>query len=156
MNLNASMLGQAISFVIFVWLCMKYVWPPLTAMLDERQKMIADGLRHSENAAKELDIAKANAADLVDEAKRNVSELLEQGNKRRNEIITQAQQDAEKEKARILEQGRAELEGERQKIRQELQAQMADAVIESAQKLINKNLDSDANRALVDQLIKEI
>lgn len=104
MNLNASMLGQAISFVIFVWLCMKYVWPPLTAMLDERQKMIADGLRHSENAAKELDIAKANAADLVDEAKRNVSELLEQGNKRRNEIITQAQQDAEKEKARILEQ----------------------------------------------------
>ncbi|WP_261817954.1 F0F1 ATP synthase subunit B [Vibrio gallicus] len=156
MNLNASMLGQAISFVIFVWLCMKYVWPPLTAMLDEREKMISDGLRHSENAAKELDIAKANAADLVNEAKRNVSELIEQGNKRRNEIITQAQQDAEKEKARILEQGRAELEGERQKIRQELQAQMADAVIESAQKLINKNLDSDANRALVDQLIKEI
>lgn len=156
MNLNASMLGQAISFVIFVWLCMKYVWPPLTAMLDERQKEIADGLRHSENAAKELAIAKANGAQLIEDAKRNVTELIEQGNKRRSEIVSQAQQEAEQEKARILEQGRAELEGERQKLRQELQANMADAVIESAQKLISKNLDSAANRALVDQLISEI
>ena len=156
MNLNASMFGQAISFVIFVWLCMKYVWPPLTAMLDERQKEIADGLRHSENAVKELELAKSNGAQLVADAKKNVTELIEQGKKRRNEIITLAHQEGEQEKARILEQGRAELEGERQKLRRELQADMADAVIQSAQKLIRKNLDSETNRALVDQIISEL
>ncbi len=85
-----------------------------------------------------------------------MTELIEQGKKRRNEIITLAHQEGEQEKARILEQGRAELEGERQKLRRELQADMADAVIQSAQKLISKNLDSETNRALVDQMISEL
>ncbi len=81
---------------------------------------------------------------------------MSKAKKRRNEIITLAHQEGEQEKARILEQGRAELEGERQKLRRELQADMADAVIQSAQKLISKNLDSETNRALVDQMISEL
>ncbi|MCL9782631.1 F0F1 ATP synthase subunit B [Vibrio sp. S4M6] len=156
MNLNATMLGQALSFVIFVWLCMRYVWPPLSQMLDERQKEVAEGIRNTEMAAKELALAKENGSYLIDEAKKDVSKMIAQGQKRREQIIEEAIQEAEKEKARIIAQGEAEVESEKNRVRQELKDEMADLVINSAQKLINKNLDTDSNRALVDQLIKEI
>lgn len=156
MNLNATMLGQALSFVIFVWLCMRYVWPPLSQMLDERQKEVAEGIRNTEMAAKELALAKENGSHLIDEAKKDVSKMIAQGQKRREQIIEEAIQEAEKEKARIIAQGEAEVESEKNRVRQELKDEMADLVINSAQKLINKNLDTDSNRALVDQLIKEI
>ena len=156
MNLNATMLGQAISFVIFVWLCMKYVWPPLTALIEQRQRDIADGLIHTENAAKELDIAKANGAKVLEDAKKSASELVEQGNKRRAQIIEDAHAGGEKEKARLVAQGQAELESERNRIRQELRAEMSDMVIETAEKLINRNLDTDANRDLVNKLITDM
>ncbi|HIF9162744.1 TPA: F0F1 ATP synthase subunit B [Photobacterium damselae] len=156
MNLNATMLGQAISFVIFVWLCMKYIWPPLTELLDKRQREIAEGLIHSENAAKELELARANGDKLLNDAKKSASGLVEQGNKRRSQIIDDAKAEAEAEKARIIAQGQAELESERNRIRQELRREMSDLVIETAEKLINQNLDSAANRELVNKLIKDI
>ncbi|WP_158134507.1 F0F1 ATP synthase subunit B [Photobacterium damselae] len=156
MNLNATMLGQAISFVIFVWLCMKYIWPPLTELLDKRQREIAEGLIHTENAAKELELARANGDKLLNDAKKSASELVEQGNKRRSQIIDDAKAEAEAEKTRIIAQGQAELESERNRIRQELRREMSDLVIETAEKLINKNLDSAANRELVNKLIKDI
>ncbi|ENP8454326.1 F0F1 ATP synthase subunit B [Photobacterium damselae] len=156
MNLNATMLGQAISFVIFVWLCMKYIWPPLTELLDKRQREIAEGLIHTENAAKELELARANGDKLLNDAKKSASELVEQGNKRRSQIIDDAKAEAEVEKTRIIAQGQAELESERNRIRQELRREMSDLVIETAEKLINQNLDSAANRELVNKLIKDI
>ncbi|MBC7002722.1 F0F1 ATP synthase subunit B [Photobacterium sp. BZF1] len=156
MNLNATMLGQALSFVIFVWLCMKYVWPPLTALLDERQRVIAEGLSQTEFAAKELQLAKANGAKLLEEAKQQASGLVEQGNKRRTQIIDEAKLEAEQEKARIIAEGQTELEGERHRIREELRHEMTTLVIESAEKLISRQLDTDANRALVDKIITEL
>ncbi|MGR5128239.1 F0F1 ATP synthase subunit B [Photobacterium swingsii] len=156
MNLNATMLGQALSFVIFVWLCMKYVWPPLTALLDERQRVIAEGLSHTEYAAKELQMAKANGAKLIEDAKQQVSSLVEQGNKRRSQIIEDAKLEAEQEKARIIAAGKTELESERNRIREELRHEMTALVIESAEKLINRQLDTDANRALVNKIITDL
>ncbi|KMV32216.1 F0F1 ATP synthase subunit B [Photobacterium swingsii] len=156
MNLNATMLGQALSFVIFVWLCMKYVWPPLTALLDERQRVIAEGLSHTEYAAKELQMAKANGAKLIEDAKQQVSSLVEQGNKRRSQIIEDAKLEAEQEKARIIAAGKTELESERNRIREELRHEMTALVIESAEKLIDRQLDTDANRALVNKIITDL
>ncbi|WP_162045895.1 F0F1 ATP synthase subunit B [Vibrio taketomensis] len=156
MNLNATMLGQAISFAIFVWLCMKYVWPPLVKLLDERQQEIAQGLRHTEDAAKELALTRANCEQMIEQAKKDVNQLIEQGQKRRAQIIDESVKEAEEEKARIIAQGDIEIEAERNRLRQELKAEMADLVIQSAQKLISKNLDTESNRHLVDQMIKQI
>ncbi|EAS45489.1 F0F1 ATP synthase subunit B [Photobacterium profundum] len=156
MNLNATMLGQAISFVIFVWLCMKYVWPPLTALIDERQREIAEGLSQMDLAAKELELAKANGDQLMVEAKQSASDLVEQGNKRRSQIIEDAKLEGDTEKARIIAQGQSELESERNRLRQELRQEMSDLVIESAEKLIKRNLDNAANREFVNKLITEM
>ena len=156
MNLNASMFGQAISFVIFVWLCMKYVWPPLVKLLDERRAEIAQGLEQTEKAAQELELAKANGEALLTEARSKAQAIINQGKQRQEQMVAEAVDLANQEKARIVAEGKAEVESERSKVRQELKDEMADLVIESASKLINRNLDSSANRDLVNRFIKEM
>ncbi|TFH91743.1 ATP synthase F0 subunit B [Vibrio ouci] len=135
---------------------MKYVWPPLVVLLDERQKEIAQGLRHTEDAAKERALARANCDQLIEQAKKDVNKMIEQGQKRRAQLIEESVKEAEIEKARVIAQGELEIESERNRVRQELKAEMSDLVIQSAQKLINKNLDTDTNRQLIDQMIKDI
>lgn len=88
MNLNATILGQAIAFVLFVLFCMKYVWPPLMAAIEKRQKEIADGLASAERAHKDLDLAKASATDQLKKAKAEAQVIIEQANKRRAQIPT--------------------------------------------------------------------
>ncbi|EBV1760954.1 ATP synthase F0 subunit B, partial [Salmonella enterica subsp. enterica serovar Newport] len=87
MNLNATILGQAIAFVLFVLFCMKYVWPPIMAAIEKRQKEIADGLSSAERAKKDLDLAQANATDQMKKAKAEASALIDQANKQRAQII---------------------------------------------------------------------
>lgn len=100
--MNATLLGQAISFTMFVWFCMKYVWPPVMQAIEERQKKIADGLAAAERAAKDLDLAQANASDQMKEAKRTATEIIEQANKRKAQIIDEAREDAQAERQKIL------------------------------------------------------
>lgn len=84
MNMNATILGRAIAFILFVWFCMKYVWPPLMAAIEKRQKEIADGLASAERAKKDLDLAQANATDQLKKAKAEAQVIIEQANKRRS------------------------------------------------------------------------
>lgn len=97
MNLNATILGQAIAFVLFVLFCMKYVWPPLMAAIEKRQKEIADGLASAERAHKDLDLAKASATDQLKKAKAEAQVIIEQANKRRSQILDEAKAEAEQE-----------------------------------------------------------
>ncbi len=90
MNINATLLGQAVAFFIFVVFCMKYVWPPLMAAIEARQKEIADGLSSAERAKKDLELAKANATDQLKEAKHQAAEIIDQANKRKAQIIDEA------------------------------------------------------------------
>ncbi len=78
MNINATLLGQAIAFAVFVWFCMKYVWPPLLTAIEERQKKIADGLTQAERAGKDLELAQAKATEKLKEAKAQAAEIVEQ------------------------------------------------------------------------------
>ncbi|EBS5739732.1 F0F1 ATP synthase subunit B, partial [Salmonella enterica subsp. enterica serovar Eastbourne] len=94
MNLNATILGQAIAFVLFVLFCMKYVWPPIMAAIEKRQKEIADGLSSAERAKKDLDLAQANATDQMKKAKAEASALIDQANKQRAQIIDEAKAEA--------------------------------------------------------------
>lgn len=98
MNINATLLGQAIAFFIFVVFCMKYVWPPLIAAIEARQKEIADGLSSAERAKKDLDLAKANATDQLKEAKHQAAEIIDQANKRKAQIIDEAAVGAQAER----------------------------------------------------------
>ncbi len=98
MNLNATILGQAIAFVLFVIFCMKYVWPPIMAAIEKRQQEIADGLSSAERAKKDLDLAQANATDQLKKAKAEAQVIIEQASKRKAQILDEAKAEAEQER----------------------------------------------------------
>ena len=156
MNLNATILGQAIAFVLFVLFCMKYVWPPIMAAIEKRQKEIADGLSSAERAKKDLDLARANATDQMKKAKAEASALIDQANKQRAQIIDEAKAEAEVERSKIIAQAQAEIDAERKRAREELRKQVAILAVAGAEKIIERSVDEAANSDIVDKLVAEL
>lgn len=156
MNINATLLGQAIAFFLFVMFCMKYVWPPIMAAIETRQKAIADGLSSAERAKKDLELAQANVSDRLKDAKLQAAEIIEQANKRKAQIIDEATTAAQSERDKILAQGRAELEAERHRAKEELRKQVAALAVAGAEKILERHIDQAANSDIVDKLVAEL
>ena len=156
MNINATLIGQAIAFAIFVWFCMKYVWPPLLDAIEARQKKIADGLTQAERAGKDLELAQAKAAEKLKEAKAQAAEIIDQANKRRTQIVEEAKNEAEIERNKIIAQGEVEVEAERNRAREELRQQVATLAIAGAEKIIKRSIDKDANSDIINKLVAEL
>ncbi|WP_114192817.1 F0F1 ATP synthase subunit B [Edaphovirga cremea] len=156
MNLNATILGQAIAFVLFVWFCMKYVWPPIIGAIEKRQKEIADGLSSAERAKKDLDLAQANVTDQLNKAKADAQVIIEQANKRKAQIVDDAKAEAELERSKIVAQAQAEIDAERKRAREELRKQVAILAIAGAEKIIERSVDEAANSDIVDKLVAEL
>nr|WP_202601858.1 F0F1 ATP synthase subunit B [Photobacterium halotolerans] len=154
--MNATLLGQAIAFFLFVVFCMKYVWPPIMEAIEERQKKIADGLAAADRAAKDLNLAQANASDQLKEAKRTATELIEQANKRKAQIIEEAKAEATAEREKILTQGRAEIDAERNRARDDLRKQVATLAVIGAEKIIGRTIDKDAHADVLNKVTAEL
>lgn len=156
MNLNATILGQAIAFVLFVLFCMKYVWPPLMAAIEQRQKDIDDGLSFAARAKKSLDIAQTEATDQLNQAKIQAHAIIEQAHKRKVQVIEEAKAEAEEERNKILLQARAEIAAERQRAREELRKQIAILSLAGAEKIIERFIDEATNSDIVDKVIANL
>lgn len=156
MNINATLIGQAIAFAIFVWFCMKFVWPPLLTAIEERQKLIAKGLTQAERAGKDLDLAKVKAAEKLSEAKAQAAEIIDQANKRRAQIVEEAKAEGEIERSKIIVQGEVEVTAERNRAREELRLQVATLAIAGAEKIIKRTINKEANSDIIDQLVAEL
>ena len=156
MNINATLLGQAIAFILFVWFCMKYVWPPLMAAIEALQKLIADGLTQAERAGKDLELAQAKASEKLKEAKVQASEIIDQANKRRTQIVEEAKNEGEIERNKIIAQGQSEVEAERNRAREELRQQVAALAIAGAEKIIKRSIDKEANSDIINKLVAEL
>ncbi|MFQ3175180.1 MAG: F-type H+-transporting ATPase subunit b [Psychromonas sp.] len=156
MNINATLLGQAIAFAVFVWFCMKYVWPPLLSAIEDRQKKISDGLTQAERAGKDLELAQAKASEKLKEAKVQAAEIIEQANKRRTQIVEAAKTEAEVERQKIIAQGEAEVEVDRNRVREELRLKISALAIAGAEKIIKRSMDKEANSDIIDKLVAEL
>lgn len=156
MNLNATIIGQSIAFFVFVWFCMKYVWPPITSILEERQNKIADGLEAAERAQKDLHLAQNKAAEELRDAKRQGAELIEQANKRANQIIDEAKEKARDEGQRLITAAKAEIEMEVQRAKEGLRAQVAAIAVAGAERILESSIDQAANEELVKKLASEL
>ncbi|MCE0559344.1 MULTISPECIES: F0F1 ATP synthase subunit B [unclassified Motilimonas] len=156
MSINATLLGQAISFALFVWFCMKFVWPPLMNAIEERQKKIADGLADASRAEKDLVLAQAKAGEQLKEAKAQAADIIDAASKRRNQIIDEAKNEAEAERAKIIAQGQAEIEAERHRVKEELRKQLAVLAIAGAEKIIERSVDAKASADIIDKLVAEL
>ena len=156
MNLNATLIGQTITFAIFVWFCVKFVWPPLINAIEERQKGIANALASAEEAKKEQADTKALLEQEITQAKLQAQEIVELANKRRNQILEEVKAEAEATKAKIIELGYAEVEAERKRVQEELRVKVASLAIAGAEKIVGRTVDEAANNDIIDKLVAEL
>jgi F-type H+-transporting ATPase subunit b len=155
-NFNATLIGQLIAFTVFVGFCMKYVWPPIIAAIEERQKKIADGLAASERAEKDLELAQANAGDQIREAKSEASKIIDQAKKRANQLVDEETQRGHAEREKIIAQGHAEIEAEKNRVKEELRKQVAALAISGAQQILKREIDAQAQSDIVEKLVAEL
>jgi len=155
-NINATLIGQAIAFAIFVLFCMKFVWPPVIAALHERQKKIADGLDAANRAARDLELAHEKAGAQLREAKAQAAEIIEQAKKSANQIVDEARDQARAEGDRMIAQAKAQIEQELNSVKDALRAQVGALAVSGAEKILGASIDANAQKQLVDQLAAEI
>ncbi|PSJ41181.1 F0F1 ATP synthase subunit B [Zobellella endophytica] len=156
MNMNATILGQTIAFILFVWFCMKFVWPPIMAAIENRQKEIAEGLSSAERAKKDLALAQNNATEQLKEAKLQSAQIVEQANKRKAQIIEDATREAQAEREKILAQAQAEIDAERNRVKEELRKQVAALALVGAEKILERQIDAAANSDIVEKVVAEL
>ena len=156
MNLNATLIGQSIAFVFFVWFTMKFVWPALNAAIEERQNKIADGLAASERAEKDLELAQEKATSQLREAKAQAAEIIEQAKKRATQIVDEETQRGHEEREKIIAQGSAEVEAERNRAKEELRQQVSVLAIAGAEKILERQIDAAAHSDILDKLVAEL
>lgn len=156
MNLNATLIGQLIAFVLFVAFCMKYVWPPLINAIEERQANIANALASAEKAKQEQADSKAEADKEILKAKEEAQKIIDLATKRRNEILESVQAEAEVERQRIIEQGYEEVESQRKRVQEELRQKVAALAVAGAEKIVGRSVDSAANNDIIDKLVAEL
>lgn len=156
MNINATLIGQTIAFIIFVWFCVKYVWPPIIKAIEERQSQIANALAAAEVAKKEQADTQALIEKEVNAAKTQAQSIIDAANRRRNEILSEVQNEAETLKAKIVEQGYAQIEAERKRVQEELRAKVASLAVAGAEKIVARNVDEAANNDIIDKLVAEL
>ncbi|WP_409524325.1 F0F1 ATP synthase subunit B [Nitrincola sp. MINF-07-Sa-05] len=156
MNLNLTIIGQAIAFAIFVVFCMKYVWPPITGAMAERKKKIAEGLDAADRAQRDLRLAQEKAADDMRESKEQAAAIIEQANKRANQIVEEAKDQARQEADRIKASAHSEIDQEVNRAKEELRAQVAVLAFAGAEKILEASVDQKAHAKLVDKLAAEL
>lgn len=156
MNINLTLFGQMVTFAIFVWFCMKFVWPVIITAMEERQQKIADGLDAADRAMRDLEAAQDKATDQMKEAKQEAAGIVDQANKRANQIVEEAKQQAITEGDRLKVAAEAEIEQEINRAKEELRASVAGLAIAGAEKVLEASIDDKANRSLVDNLASQL
>ena len=156
MNLTATLIGQSVTFFVFVWFCMKYIWPPLRDIMRERQETIAAGLRASEEADLKLAQAATNADTELAKAKEEAAGIIEQARNRANQMIEDAKTEARTEGERLVEAAQAEILQETNRAKEALRGQVSSLVIRGAEQVLETSVDANRHGEMLDKLAAEL
>ncbi|NKN32923.1 F0F1 ATP synthase subunit B [Marichromatium bheemlicum] len=156
MNINLTLFAQMITFAVFVGFCMKYVWPPIVNALAERKAKIAEGLAAAERGHQEQALGEQRALELMKEAKASAAEIVGQAQKRATDIVEEAKSDARTEGDRLLAAARAEIEQETNRAREELRERVSTLAVAAAEKILQKEINVDAHKSIVDSFAKQL
>ena len=156
MNLNMTFFGQMITFAILIWFTMKFIWPPLNKAIEERQQKIAEGLAAAEQSQKNLAQAQQSVDAELRSARTKANEIIEQAHQRANQIIDQAKNDAIAEANRQKSAAEAEISAASNRAREELRKQVSTLAVTGAEKLLKREIDANAHKALLDELAAQL
>ena len=151
-----TLIGQTIAMIVFVWFCMKFIWPPLLGAIEERQEKIAEGLAAADKGQEKLEQASAEAEQIVADARKQATGILDQAHARANEIVAEGKADGVKERERQLAAAKAEIEQEANRAREELRGQVSAIAIASAEKILRREIDEKQHGDILGKLAAEL
>ena len=156
MNINFTLIAQAIAFSVLIWFTVKFVWPPLLSAIEARQKEIADGLAAAQEGRSALDVAAKKSEATLTEAKQKASEIIGQAEKRGSQIVEEAKGNAKAEGERILAGAKAEIDQEVNRAKESLRSQVSTLAIAGAEKILRKEIDAKAHSEMLSKLAAEL
>lgn len=156
MSINATLFGQMITFAVFIWFTMKFVWPHLTKAMEQRRQKIADGLADAEKARNTLELADIKAKEIQGDAKNQAAHIIEQANTRANHIIEDAKNKAREEGERMLALAKTEVSQEYSIAREALLKEVAGFAVLGAEKVLQANVDLASNEKMIDDMLREV
>lgn len=156
MDINITLVGEFITFAIFVWFTMKYIWPPLMQAVNDRQKKIADGLASAEQGKRDLELAQHKSSKLMQEAKLEASHIIEQANNRASRIVEEAKENARQESQRLMDIAHDEIASQKKNAVRELESSVAELSSAVAAKIIKREVDAKAHQDIIKDVLSEI
>jgi F-type H+-transporting ATPase subunit b len=151
-----TLFGQSFAMLVFVWFCVKFIWPPIMNAIEERQTEIADGLAAAERGQQSLDKAKVEAEEIVAESRKQATGILDQAHARAGEIVADGKADGVKERDRQIAAAGAEIQQETNRAREELRGQVSAIAVASAEKILKREIDSSAHEEILSKLAAEL
>jgi F-type H+-transporting ATPase subunit b len=156
MNMNLTLVMQAVAFALFIWFCYKFIWPPLTRAIETRQRQIAEGLEAGEQGRKSLSSAEQRIAKMMDEAKQKAAEIVATGEKFRTDTVEAARAEARAEAERIIASAKAEIDQEVTRAKETLRNQVADLAVAGASRILEREVDPKAHADLLASIQQEL
>ncbi len=156
MNINSTIIGQMIAFAIFVWFCMKFVWPPLIGAINERQRKIEEGLNAAEKAKADLASAEQKAEAEFAAAKTEAAAIIDKANRTANQMIEDAKEQARVESERIISAAHSAVEQEVAQTREQLRSQVAALAVLGAEKILQDKVDEQKHASMLEQLAAKL
>jgi F-type H+-transporting ATPase subunit b len=151
-NINLTLIMQAVAFTVFIWFCARFIWPWLMGKIEERQKTIADGLAAGEQGRQNLATAEKRVDELVAEARAKASESVAQGEKQRSETVERAKHEAQAEADRIVAAAKAEIAQEVARAKEELRRQVSTLAVAGAGKILKREVDAGAHASMLREI----
>ena len=156
MNINATLLAQAVVMIVFVAICWRYIYPPILSVMQEREKKISDGLEAAKKADDSLEEAKLAFDKELNQAKAEAAEILEKANARASKIVSDASSKAESEAEKIMASAETAIENETNKAKEELRQQMSDIIIDTPQKILGDEISKEKHQEILKKAAKEL
>lgn len=156
MDPNLTLIGQSIAMIVFVWFCMKFIWPPIMNAIEERQEQIAAGLAAAEKGQAKLEQSKAEAEGIITDARKQATGILDQAHSFANEIVSEGKSEGVKERDRQLAAAKADIEQEANRAREELRGEVSAIAIASAEKILQREIDAKQHEDILSKLAAEL
>ena len=156
MNINVTLIAQIIAFILMIWLVNKYLWRPVSALLAQRQKRIADGLAAAEKGKHERELAEQHAKEVMHEAKNRAAEIINQAERRAGEIVEESKDQARSEGQRLIEAANAEIEQEFVRAREQLRKEVADIAVAGAQRILQREVNAEVHADMLNEMVARL
>ena len=156
MNINATLIGQTITFIIFVWFCMKFIWPHVMKALEDRKTRIAEGLEAAERGRHEKELAEQRAVEVLREAKEQAKEIIAQAHKRGDEIVDAAKIEGRAEGERLIKAAKSEIDQQIHEAREKLRKDVVSLSLQGAKQVLMREVDAKAHTDALQRLAGQL